>query len=71
MTPDGLPVVDHRCGPDGLTVVAGLCGHGLAIGPVLGEIAADLALDGATARPVEAFRLDRFDGDVASPEVMI
>jgi sarcosine oxidase subunit beta len=71
MTPDGLPVVDHRCGPDGLTVVTGLCGHGLAIGPVLGEIAADLVLNGATRRPIDPFSLARFDGEVTSPEVMI
>jgi glycine/D-amino acid oxidase-like deaminating enzyme len=71
MTPDGLPVVDHRCGPDGLTIVTGLCGHGLAIAPVLGEIAADLVLTGATRRPIDPFSLARFSGEVASPEVMI
>jgi glycine/D-amino acid oxidase-like deaminating enzyme len=71
MTPDGLPVLDHRAGPDGLVVVAGLCGHGLALGPVLGEIAADLTLDGSTARPIAPFTLARFDGEVATPEVMI
>jgi sarcosine oxidase subunit beta len=71
MTPDGLPVIDHRAGPDGLVVVAGLCGHGLALGPVLGEIAADLALDGTTHRPIAPFSLARFAGEVASPEVMI
>jgi glycine/D-amino acid oxidase-like deaminating enzyme len=71
MTPDGLPVIDHRAGPDGLVVVAGLCGHGLALGPVLGEIAADLALDRTTRRPIASFALARFAGKVASPEVMI
>jgi glycine/D-amino acid oxidase-like deaminating enzyme len=64
-------VIDHHCGPDGLTVVAGLCGHGLAIGPVVGEIAADLTLDGTTRRPINRFSLAHFDGEVASPEVMI
>jgi glycine/D-amino acid oxidase-like deaminating enzyme len=71
MTPDGLPVIEDRAGPDGLVVVAGLCGHGLALGPVLGEIAADLALDGTTQRPIAPFCLARFAGEVASPEVMI
>jgi sarcosine oxidase subunit beta len=71
MTPDGLPVIDHRAGPDGLVVVAGLCGHGLALGPVLGEIAADLALDGTTQRRIAPFSLARFAGKVASPAVMI
>jgi glycine/D-amino acid oxidase-like deaminating enzyme len=71
MTPDGLPVIDGTCGPLGLTVVTGLSGHGLALGPVLGEIAADLALDGSTGRPIEPFSLARFTGKVASPGLMI
>src|SRR5262249_26080489 len=71
MTPDGLPVIDGTCGPPGLTVVTGLSGHGLALRPVLGEIASDLALDGATSRSIGPFSLTRFTGKVASPEVMI
>jgi sarcosine oxidase len=58
-------------GPRGLTVVTGLSGHGLAFGPVLGEIASELALDGSTGLPIEPFSLARFTGEVASPEVMI
>jgi sarcosine oxidase, subunit beta len=60
ISPDGLPIIDHEAGPDGLVFVTGLSGHGLALGPVIGEIAADLALDGATARPIRPFRLARF-----------
>lgn len=72
MTPDGLPVIDGSAGPDGLTVITGLCGHGLHLGPVLGEIAAELSLDGSTTRPVEAFTLDRFtSGKVGRPEMTI
>jgi|GEM_PF-4395476 glycine/D-amino acid oxidase-like deaminating enzyme len=41
------------------------------LGPVLGEIAAALSLDGSTARPIADFRLDRFAGRVPSPEMMI
>jgi glycine/D-amino acid oxidase-like deaminating enzyme len=70
LTPDGLPVVD-RCGPDGLVVVDGLNGHGLAVGPVLGEVAADLALTGTTRHHVRPFALARFAGEVPSPEVTI
>jgi glycine/D-amino acid oxidase-like deaminating enzyme len=70
LTPDGLPVID-RCGPDGLTVVAGLCGHGLALGPVLGRIAADLTLEGTSPFSLGPFALARFDGQVGMPEVMI
>jgi glycine/D-amino acid oxidase-like deaminating enzyme len=72
MTPDGLPVVDAGSGPDGLVVVAGLCGHGFTLGPALGETAADLALTGRTDRDVEAFSLARFAGRrVAQPSMMI
>ena len=60
ISPDGLPIIDHEAGPDGLVFVTGLSGHGLALGPVVGEITADLALDGATARPIRPFRLTRF-----------
>ena len=70
MTPDGLPVID-TAGPHGLTVIAGLSGHGLALGPVLGEIASDLSLDGHTQRPIDSFRLDRFSEKVASPQLLI
>lgn len=70
MTPDGLPILD-RAGPDGLVVLTGMCGHGLALGPVLGRIGADLALDGVSGRPVDAFSAARFERTVPLPEMMI
>jgi sarcosine oxidase subunit beta len=60
VSPDGLPIIDHQEGPDGFAFVTGLSGHGLALGPVIGEITADIALEGATARPIHPFRLARF-----------
>lgn len=72
MTPDGLPVIDGGAGPLGLTIITGLAGHGLALGPVLGEIASDLSLDGHTHRALESFRLARYtDGPIHRPEMMI
>ncbi|WP_028921708.1 NAD(P)/FAD-dependent oxidoreductase [Pseudonocardia acaciae] len=72
MTPDGLPIIDGGAGPSGLTLVTGLCGHGFTLGPVLGEIAADLATEGRTARDIEEFRLARFaEGPVPQPEMTI
>ncbi|RJO71452.1 FAD-binding oxidoreductase [Nocardia panacis] len=72
MTPDGLPVIDGHAGPKGLVVITGLSGHGFTLGPVLGEIAADLSLDGHTERSIESFRLSRFtDAPVGTPEMMI
>jgi sarcosine oxidase subunit beta len=72
ISPDGLPIIDHQAGPAGLVFVTGLSGHGLALGPVIGEITADLALDGATARPIRPFRLARFrEEQVELPAKMI
>jgi sarcosine oxidase len=52
--------------------VTGLSGHGLALAPVIGEITADLAVDGATARPIRPFRLARFREErVELPNKMI
>ncbi len=71
MSPDGLPILDARTGVDGLVVVTGLSGHGLALGPAIGRIAADLAADGATTRSIDAFSLRRFEGDVPVPKKML
>jgi sarcosine oxidase subunit beta len=72
MTPDGLPIIDGSAGPQGLTIITGLSGHGFTIGPVLGEIASDLSLDGVTKREIKEFRLSRFTGSpIHRPEMMI
>ena len=72
ISPDGFPIIDGDAGPDGLVLVTGLSGHGLALGPVIGEITADLALDGAAARPIGPFRLARFrEARVELPDKMI
>ena len=44
----------------GLFHVFGFSGHGFKFAAVLGEIAADLALTGATTQPIGLFALDRF-----------
>jgi glycine/D-amino acid oxidase-like deaminating enzyme len=71
MSPDGLPILDGATGVDGLVVVTGLSGHGLALGPALGRIAAEMAAEGRTDRPVEAFSLRRFAGDTPIPKKML
>jgi sarcosine oxidase subunit beta len=60
MSLDGLPIIDGQTGPSGLVFVTGLSGHGLTLGPVIGEIAADLVSDGTTTREIHPFRLSRF-----------
>ncbi len=71
MSPDGLPILDGATGVDGLVVITGLSGHGLALGPAIGRIAADLATDGRTARATEAFSLRRFAGATPIPTKML
>jgi sarcosine oxidase, subunit beta len=72
MSPDGMPIIDGQAGPGGLVLVTGLSGHGLALGPVIGEIAADLALTGQSSRPIQPFRVSRFrEGPVPIPAKMI
>ena len=68
MSPDGLPILDAV---DGLVLVTGLNGHGLALGPAIGRIAADLATDGRTDRPIDAFSLRRFAGATPIPRKML
>ena len=44
----------------GLSVLAGFSGHGFKFASVIGDVAADLALDGGTSRPIEQFAPHRF-----------
>jgi sarcosine oxidase subunit beta len=71
MSPDGLPILDGATGVDGLVVVTGLSGHGLALGPAIGRIAAELAADGRTDRPLEAFSLRRFERATPIPKKIL
>lgn len=49
-TPDRWPVVGKIA--DGVTVLTGFSGSGFAISPVMGEIAADLVLEGSTKHDI-------------------
>ena len=71
MSPDGLPILDGATGVDGLVVVTGLSGHGFALGPAIGRIAAELATDGRSTRAIEAFSLRRFAGATPIPTKML
>jgi sarcosine oxidase len=59
VTPDRDFIVDRLPGTN--IVVASPCsGHGFKFAPVMGEILADLALDGGTRHDIARFRLARF-----------
>jgi sarcosine oxidase, subunit beta len=57
LTADEMPIIDHVAG---VHVAAGFCGHGFAIGPVVGQLLSEWLLDGRPSLDVSAFRLDRF-----------
>lgn len=62
-TPDTLPVLDAVPEIAGLVVGAGFSGHGFGIGPMSGEILANLVVDGEDGRfNLQPFRLGRFAG---------
>src|SRR5262249_62005625 len=57
LTPDEMPVIDCV---DGVHVAAGFCGHGFAIGPVVGQLLADWISDGKASLDVSPLGLGRF-----------
>ena len=67
VTPDGVPVIDQTPGLAGLVIATGFSGHGFALGPGAGQLAAELATGTEPLVDPAPFRLDRF-GSVASPE---
>lgn len=60
-TPDGVPVIDSDIGLPGLTLAAGLSGHGFGIGPGVGHIVADMLLGRAPITETRQYALARFD----------
>jgi sarcosine oxidase, subunit beta len=72
MTPDGIPVLDHVDGIEGLIVAAGFCGHGFCLGPVSGEILRDLVLGSSSRFDLSPFRWGRFlaQETISRPELL-
>ncbi|HEX7845814.1 MAG TPA: N-methyl-L-tryptophan oxidase, partial [Chitinophagaceae bacterium] len=65
-TPDEDFIIDHLPGYDSDVCFASACsGHGFKFASVIGEILADLTIDGATKLPVEFLRLKRFENQSA------
>lgn len=60
MTPDALPIIERSADVEGVVIATGFSGHGFCLGPVTGQILADLVLDRETSFPIEPFRRDRF-----------
>ena len=64
-SPDEHFVIDRAPGLRDVCVAAGFSGHGFKFCSVVGEILADLALDGGTRHDISLFSLARFP--IASP----
>lgn len=59
-SPDEHLIVDSLPGHPQVVVAAAFSGHGYKFAPVIGEILADLAVEGATGHDISRFRLARF-----------
>ncbi|MCX7314777.1 MAG: N-methyl-L-tryptophan oxidase [Hyphomicrobiales bacterium] len=60
MTPDHDFIIDRLPGAPNVIVASPCSGHGFKFAPVVGEILADLAIDGGTGHDISRFRFDRF-----------
>ena len=60
-SPDEHFIIDRLPDSPQVVVAAGFSGHGFKFSSVVGEILADLAVDGATIHDIDMFRLGRFD----------
>jgi sarcosine oxidase len=65
LTPDGNFVIDRHPRHPNVVLCGGFSGHGFKFAPVIGEIAADLALDGDSRHRIDFLSLKRF-GDTTS-----
>lgn len=69
-TPDEhFVIARHPEHPGSVTVACGFSGHGFKFVPVVGEIVADLALNGTTEHPIELFDPRRLSASAATVPV--
>ena len=59
-TPDHLPVLGPSATTPGVIHASGFSGHGFCLGPGVGAVVADLAVDGNTKTAINAFDISRF-----------
>ena len=62
ITPDWHPILDRLPGIEGAYCAAGFSGHGFKLSPIVGQLMAELVVDGqAKTLDVTALRLARFE----------
>src|SRR5688572_9613607 len=64
LTPDGHFVIDRHPAHPNVILCGGFSGHGFKFASVIGEIGADLALDGGSNHQIEFLSLRRFGSSV-------
>ena len=60
LTPDGNFVIDRHPQHENVILCGGFSGHGFKFAPVIGEIAADLALEGGSRHRIDFLSVKRF-----------
>ena len=64
ITPDWHPILDRLPGIEGAYCAAGFSGHGFKLSPIVGQLMAELIVDGQTSTlDISALRLGRFEED--------
>jgi sarcosine oxidase, subunit beta len=66
MTADALPVIEASPEVEGLVIAAGFSGHGFCLGPVTGQLIAELVTGQPPSLPIDPFRRARLDGRSAA-----
>jgi sarcosine oxidase subunit beta len=61
--PDQIPVIGPSPSSPGIFHAFGFSAHGFQLGPIVGNIMADLITEGRTDFPIEPFRADRFTSE--------
>ncbi|HXZ09350.1 MAG TPA: FAD-binding oxidoreductase [Paraburkholderia sp.] len=70
--PDGIPVIDAPSQVSGVMIATGFCGHGFAMGPIVGKLLAEWIDEGRPSLDLAEFRLQRFfDGTMKRPRSML
>ncbi len=59
-TPDALPVLGDAGRPSGFIFATGFSGHGFALGPIVGQLLAELIVDGKPSIDIRALSYERF-----------
>lgn len=59
-TPDNHFVIDFSPEDERVVVISACSGHGFKFGPIIGDIATDLVVDGGTRRDISHFSASRF-----------